>query len=72
MPLLAFCCQGQIQEGFSNPRWPYVNCSRPHCICCFAFQEEKILGDMRLLVARNVGTGEDEEPVPVKQWNAIA
>ena len=39
---------------------------------CLVVQEEKILGDMRLLVARNVGTADDEEPVPVKQWNAIA
>ena len=35
-------------------------------------KEEKILGDMRTLVQRSVGTEEDaEETVPVKQWNTI-
>lgn len=36
-------------------------------------KEEKILGDMRTLVQRSVGNADDEEEaVPVKQWNAIA
>ncbi|KAK9813608.1 hypothetical protein WJX73_010415 [Symbiochloris irregularis] len=35
-------------------------------------KEEKILGDMKALVQRNQDEEDEEEIVPVKQWNAIA